>query len=307
MSHDHGSLSSRRSLFFAIIINFALSVVQIIGGIASGSLALIADALHNTSDAVSLVIAYIAQKMGRKPADKKRTFGYKKIETVAALVNLTATLVTGAYVLIEAVLRFFDRSSIDGWMLIWISIVAIVVDFVTVGLTYLQSKESLNFKAVFLHNLADGLASIGVLASGILIISFEAFWVDPLAALLIAIFITGQAVKPFKDCVRLLIDSAPEGVDLSQILKEIESINFIKGVHHLHVWKISESKTAAEAHIVVDSFNAEKLSSLKTEIKKLLLNQFSIEHVSLEFEFENDKSCDQIVRGKEGTVTLLEA
>lgn len=291
MSHDHGSISSGRSLFFAIIINFALSAVQIIGGIASGSLALIADALHNTSDAVSLVIAYIAQKMGRKPADKKRTFGYKKIETVAALVNLTATLVTGVYILIEAVLRFFDRSSIDGWMLIWISIVAIVVDFVTVGLTYLQSKESLNFKAVFLHNLTDGLASIGVLASGILIIYFEAYWVDPLAALLIAVFITGQAVKPFKDCVRLLIDSAPEEIDLSQILKEIESINFIKNVHHLHVWKISESKTAAEAHIVVDNLNAEKFSSLKIEIKNLLLNQFSIEHVSLEFELENDESC----------------
>lgn len=292
MTHQHDQPSGT-PLLVAIGLNFLLSAVQVVGGVFSGSLALIADALHNTSDAISLVVAYVAQKIGRKPADEYRTFGYKKAETVAALVNITATIVTALYILIEASMRFLSAERVEGWPIIWISIVAIVVDFATVGLTYVQSKDSLNFKAVFLHNLVDGLASVGVLISGICILTLDIYWVDPLAALLISVFIVIHARKPLIESIRLLVDSVPEGVSLNDVQDKICSIEFVEGVHHLHIWSLSESRHSLEAHVVVKISNLSKIEAIKSKIKKSLLADFNIEHSTLEFEMLSGSECER--------------
>jgi cobalt-zinc-cadmium efflux system protein len=142
-----------------VAINILLTVVQIIGAILSGSLALIPDAIHNLSDALSLVLAFLARKIARRPADDTKTFGYGRAEIVAALINYTTLILLGLYLTYEAVMRLFDPTDIDGWFVVFIAVFALTVDAVTALLTYALSKESMNIRAAFLHNVADALRS----------------------------------------------------------------------------------------------------------------------------------------------------
>ena len=172
--HSHGEENlSDRQLIFAVAINVLLTVAQIIGGIVSGSLALIADALHNFSDAASLGLAWFARKIGRRPADKLMTFGYAQGEVVAALINLTTLLIIGFYLLVEAINRFADPQPVEGWLIVIIAGIALIVDAVTAALTYAMSKSSVNIRAAFLHNVADALGSVAVIVAGTLILLYD--------------------------------------------------------------------------------------------------------------------------------------
>jgi len=172
--HSHGeeSMSDGR-LVLAVALNVLLTVARSSGGILSGSLALIADALHNFSDAASLGLALFARRIGRRPADKLMTFGYARAEVVAALINLTTLLIIGFYLLVEAINRFADPQPVEGWTVIWVAGIALVIDVVTAVMVYASSKNSLNMKAAFLHNVSDALASVGVIVAGVLILRYE--------------------------------------------------------------------------------------------------------------------------------------
>jgi len=177
---------SEQRLIWALLVNVILTFVQIAGGVISGSLALIADALHNFSDAVSLLIALIARKWAEKPADENRTFGYKRAELIGAMINLTTLILIGFYLLFEAVLRSFEPEPIAGWIVVIIASVALVVDVITAALTYVLAKDSLNIRAAFLHNIADALSSVAVIIAGTLIILYEWYIVDTISTFLIA-------------------------------------------------------------------------------------------------------------------------
>ena len=155
--HSHGDPSEigEKRLWWAVAANILLTLAQIIGGIVSGSLSLIADALHNFSDAASLLIALVAIRIGRKPPDQFKTFGYKRAETIAALINLTTLIIIGLYLCYEAIMRFITPEPIAGWTIVIVAAIALVVDIFTALLTYSQSKTSMNIKAAFLHNLTD--------------------------------------------------------------------------------------------------------------------------------------------------------
>lgn len=165
-SRDSSILGENR-LWWAVGVNVLLTIAQVIGGIISGSLSLVADALHNLSDAASMFIALIAIRIGRKPPDQFKTFGYKRAETIAALINLTALIIIGCFLIVEAIKRFFSPEPIEGWTVVLVACIALVVDVITALLTYSQSESSMNIKAVFLHNVSDALASIGVIVTGV--------------------------------------------------------------------------------------------------------------------------------------------
>lgn len=165
---------------FAVGLNLALTVAQIIGGIVAGSLSLIADAMHNLSDAMALIIAFFARKIARRPADGRMTFGYGRIEAVAALINYTTLIVVALYLVYEGVARFFAPMEVAGWIIVIVAGVALAIDLGTAALTYRLSKTSMNIRAAFLHNLADALGSVAVIVAGTLVILFEWYWVDPL-------------------------------------------------------------------------------------------------------------------------------
>ena len=195
-NHSHHSPEdSDFSLIVAVCINSLLTVFQVIGGILSGSLSLIADALHNLSDAASLGIAIFARKISRRPADNSKTFGYKRAEVIAALINLVILTVISLYLLYEAVWRFFVPVEISGWIVVFVAGFALIIDLVTAMITFKLSKNNMNMKAAFLHNLSDAMASIAVIIAGSLIILYQWYWVDPLLTGILAIFILHQAFK----------------------------------------------------------------------------------------------------------------
>ncbi|MAF67722.1 MAG: cation transporter [Micavibrio sp.] len=285
--HSHGNPSEigERRLWWAVGANILLTLAQIIGGIISGSLSLIADALHNFSDAASLLIALVAIRIGRKPPDKFKTFGYKRAETVAALINLTTLIIIGLYLCYEAIMRFITPEPIAGWTIVIVAGIALVVDIFTALLTYSQSKNSMNIRAAFLHNLTDALASVGVIIAGTLILLYGWIWTDAAMTLLIAGYVLYHGSVEIPKVIHLLMEGTPEGVELQDVISSMEKIDGVTNVHHVHIWQINENKNALEAHVVLSE--VENMESVKTALKNHLHDEYHIGHSTLEFEKEN--------------------
>ncbi|MBA58542.1 MAG: cation transporter [Gammaproteobacteria bacterium] len=292
-AHHHYSHSpeSDRGLWIAVGINISLTFTQVIGGIISGSLSLVADALHNLSDAASLGIALFARTIGRKPADNQKSFGYQRAEVIAALINLTLLLVVSLYLVYEAVWRLIEPQAVAGWIVVFVAGGALVVDMVTALITFRVSANSMNMKAAFLHNLSDALASLGVIVAGFLIIFYQWYWVDTLIAFLIAGFVFWQALKMLPETIHLLMEGTPSNLSSVDIKSAMESIQGVEEIHHLHIWNIDENRIALEAHVVVTSDELKEAELIKISLKKSLKQRFNITHSTLEFEHRLEKNC----------------
>ena len=282
--HHNTEEKSDKNLAISVAINVILTFVQLVGGAISGSLALIADAIHNLSDAASLAIALIARKIARKPADKKRTFGYRRAEIIAALVNLTLLVAIGLYLLFEAAFRFFDPQEINGWIVVIIASIAFLVDLVTAILTYKLSKDSINVKAAFLHNLSDAMASLAVIIGGTLIILFKIYYIDTILTLLIAGYVIYQGLKELPLVINILMEGTPENIEIAAIIKEIEKVEKVEEAHHIHVWQLDEKHYSLEAHIALKEMSIIEIDEIKKQVKEMLSEKFSISHSTLEFE-----------------------
>lgn len=271
-------------VFWAIMVNFGLTLAQVVGGIVSGSLALIADALHNFSDAISLIIAFAARKIARRPADPVMTFGYGRAEVVAALVNYTTLIVIGLYLAYEAVLRFLEPQAVEGWMVVVIAAVALIVDIVTAMLTFAMAKTSVNIRAAFLHNVADALGSVAVIFAGTLILIYDWRLIDPIVTLLIAGYILWQAFAEIGGVIRILMLGAPSGLDAREVLDRLSRLDGVESVHHLHLWEMQEHQPALDAHLVVAESRWPEAEAVKQAAKKALSEDFGIGHATLELE-----------------------
>ncbi|QDP71398.1 cation transporter [Legionella israelensis] len=274
--------SKEKRLFLAVSVNIALTVAQVAGGLISGSLSLISDALHNFSDAASLLLALLAVKIGQKKPDLSKTFGYQRAETIAALINFTTLIIIGLFLMYEAVVRFVFPEPISGWMVVIIAIIALFIDVITAMLTYKQSKKSMNIKAAFLHNLTDALASVGVIVAGVFILLYNWLWVDAAVTFLISAYVLWQGLREIPKAIHLLMEGAPFEVDIAEIIHGVERLGGVKELHHVHVWQVNEQLNALEAHVVVE--NHLDNASLKKEIKQLLKQKYHIGHSTLEFE-----------------------
>ncbi len=288
MSHDHHhdlEVMGDRRLLAAIAINMLLTLAQVIGGIISGSLALIADALHNFSDAASLLLAWVARKIGRQPADRFKTFGYKRAEVIAALINLVTLVIVGLYLVYEALWRIYEPQLIEGWTVIIVAGVALVIDIATAVLTYSMSKQSINIRAAFLHNVSDALASVGVIIAGTVILLYEWYWTDTALTLLIAGYVLYQAASLLPKTIHILMEGTPEGVAIDEVIHIMESVEGVSNIHHLHIWQIDEHKNALEAHVIIADFS--ETEQIKLALKAVLEKRFSIAHSTLEFEIDH--------------------
>lgn len=292
MAHSHGhneleGLSDRR-IGYTVALNVLLTLAEIIGGIVSGSVALVADALHNLNDAVALLIALIARRIARQQPDERRTFGYRRAEVVGGLINLVALAVVGVFLAYESILRFFEPSDVGAWIMIIISGVALTVDVLTVVLLYAMRQGSVNMRAAFMHNLSDALASVAVMAGGVAILLFGVTWIDPLLSLIIVAYIFWQVYGLLPETVRLLMESAPASLDLGQLVRQLEQLDGVKGVHHLHVWQLDEHHNALEAHIVIARDDALRMEGIKAAVKKVLEDDFDVTHAMLELELVSE-------------------
>lgn len=284
MGHDHAHSTHGKSLFWAIVINIILTIAQIIGGVLSGSLSLIADALHNLSDAGALVIAYVAQKVSGLPANSEMTFGYGRAQILGALINSVTLVVVGLYLLYEAWARYLEPTQIDGWMVIWIATIALAIDLLTAWLTHSGAKESINMRAAFIHNLSDAMASVVVIVSGVLILNYEVFWVDLIATVLISLYVLYQSLGLIKSCGKTLMQAVPEDIDRSEVIQKIQSIKGVNDIHHVHIWAIHEKFKSLEAHVVVDCQSLAEAEEIKKVIKNELRQNFKINHSTIEIE-----------------------
>ncbi len=294
MSHDHHhhdleAMNDRR-LLAAIAVNMLLTLAQVVGGILSGSLALIADALHNFSDAASLLIAWVARRIGRRPADHFKTFGYKRAEVIAALINLVTLVLVGLYLIYEGLWRLFEPQVIEGWTVVIVAGVALVIDVATAMLTFSMSKHSMNIRAAFLHNVSDALASVGVIVAGTAILLYGWYWMDTLLTLLIAGYVLYQAATLLPKTVHILMQGAPEDIAIEEVIHVMESVESVSNVHHVHIWQLDEHKNALDAHVVISHFS--ETEQIKTALKAALEKRFSITHSTLEFETDHcSKGC----------------
>lgn len=273
----------------AVGINLVLTFAQIVGGIVSGSLSLIADAVHNFSDAVALIIAFVARRIARKPPDAVMTFGYGRIEAVAALMNYTTLIVIALYLVYEGIMRLLDPSPIAGWIVVIVAGIALAVDLATAALTYTMSKDSMNIRAAFLHNLADAMGSAGVIVAGTLVLLYEWTWIDPVVTLLIAGYILWHAFSEMPGVIRLLMLGAPAHVDTHAVIDAMRDVPGVISVHHVHVWMMGEHHNAVDAHVRVDPGADGK--AIRRRLKAMLAKQFALGHSTLEVE-EFDKTCD---------------
>jgi len=285
--HDIEAMGDRR-LITAIAVNMLLTLAQVIGGIISGSLALVADALHNFSDAASLLIAWVARKIGRQPADHFKTFGYKRAEVIAALVNLVTLVIVGLYLIYEAIWRVFEPQIIEGWTVVIVAAIALVIDVVTALLTYTMSRHSMNIRAAFLHNVSDALASVGVIVAGSLILLYGWYWADTLLTLLIAGYVLYQAATMLPKTIHILMQGTPENIAIDTVIDAMEDVDGVSNVHHVHIWQLDEHENALEAHVVIENFR--DTENVKTALKTALEQGFGISHSTLEFEIRH---CDR--------------
>ena len=256
----------------------------------SGSLSLMADALHNFSDAGALMIAAIAAKISKIPANEKMTYGYRRAQVLGALINSTSLVIIGFYLLYEASMRYFDPSPIEGLMVVYVAMAALVVDLGTALLMMAGAKKNINFRAAFIHNLSDAAASVVVIISGLLIHFYQMYIVDLIATVLISLFILYHAFFLIKQCILILMQSTPPDVNIDLIKGELESLSLVRNVRHVHVWQLDENYNFLEATLAIDSRDLTKMEEVKNHAKSLLKERFAIGHATLEIEMNEKNS-----------------
>lgn len=273
-SHDHSG-----KLTIAVLINILLTVAQVIGGILSGSLSLIADALHNLSDAGAIVVAIVARKIGAKPASPSMTYGYKRAEILGVLINSTTLVLIGLYLIIEAVNKYLNPTPIDGWIVIWVAGIALVIDVLTAILTYKSgAKDNMNIRAAFIHNVSDAMASVAVIIAGILIIFYELYVVDVIATIGISLYVMFHGCLLLKKAVMILMQAVPDGLDVNDIKNALEQLDQVESVSHIHVWKLDENRLFFEGHAHI----RKDITETKSQMRLLLQERFKITHSTIE-------------------------
>ncbi|MDP2411502.1 MAG: cation diffusion facilitator family transporter [Pseudolabrys sp.] len=281
--------SGDKRVAIAIWANALLTIVQVVGGMLSGSLALVADALHNFSDMAALIIAFGARKIARRPADKSMTFGYGRVEIVAALINYTTLILVGFYLIYEGGMRMIDPPEVAGWTVVILGGVALAVDALTAMLTYSMQKGSMNIRALFLHNLSDALASVAVILGGTLIILYDMRWVDPAITIGIALYILYLAFTEIGNPIRTLMLGNRPDIDADAVVAAVRNIDGVVDIHHVHLWQMEENAAAFDTHVVVDESAWRRIEEVKRAIRRVLEEKFDIAHSTLEFEPE--KQC----------------
>ncbi len=298
MGHDHSNHQVQgKNLIYSILLNLLITVAQIIGGIASGSLALLSDALHNFSDVLSLGFSLIAHKLSRKKATEDHTFGYKRAELIAAFVN-ASTLIIVAFILIYgATDRFFHPKSIESNLVIWLSLLGIVVNGGSVLLLQKDAEINLNMKSAYLHLLTDMMASVAVLVGGLLMKYFGWFWVDGVMTILIALYLIVVGIDLLKTSTKMLMLFTPDEIDIKEIVVEVKKIPGAGILHHIHVWYLNEDELHLEAHLdCSEDIKLSEFNEISYKIEQLLLEKFHINHINIQPEYKKEDPKDIIVQ-----------
>jgi len=275
-----------RNLLISILLNSLITIAQIIGGFLSGSLALLSDALHNLTDVSSLIISYIASVLSKKKATKTRTFGYKRAEIIAAFINASSLIFIAIYLVFEAINRFFKPQKIEAELVIWLSILGIVFNGLSVLLLKKDSVNNINIRSAYIHLLTDMLASIAVLIGGILMKFYQVFWVDAALTVAIAIYLIIVGISLLKESFNILMLFTPKEIRIEDVVQEVIKEEQINNIHHIHIWQLNESEIHLEAHIDFnDDLKFSEFNKILKRLESILFEKFKINHFNIQPEY----------------------
>ena len=288
--HTHGQTDSAdtrgRRLLITLVLNFVIPAVQVIGGLVANSMALLSDAVHNFSDFAAILISYLAYRVGRRGASVTSTFGYRRAEIMAALINVTILTCASAFILYGAARRLLHPEAVSGLIVVLAAGIGIVGNGLSAWLLHRDSKHDLNVRSAFLHMLGDFLFSVAVLATGVVILFRPWYWLDPLLSVLIVLFILKSCWSIVREATAVLMNATPAGLDIEKVKDRLERIPGVAGVHYLHLWRVSSASVAFSCHVVVPDQRLSRTEELSVAIRRALLDNFGIDHPVLQFETE---------------------
>jgi cobalt-zinc-cadmium efflux system protein len=282
-AHGHGS-ASRRALLAVLALTFVATVVEVAGGLLTGSLALVADAGHMLSDTFAIGLALGALTLARRPSTPRRSFGFRRAEILAAFVNGLLLVLVSGWIVWEAIQRIHDRPEVlGGWMLV-VALAGLLVNAVAAAILVRSGRESLNVEAALRHVLADLLGSAGVLVAALVIVVTGWTLVDPLVSLAIAVLIVASAWGVLRDSTAILMEETPSGIDADAVARAIVDVPGVTSVHDLHVWRITSGFDALSAHVLVG--RGDDCHERRREIERVLADRFGITHTTLQVDHD---------------------
>ena len=288
--HDHGRGADRRALAIVFALTSAFVVAEVIGGLVTGSLALLADAGHMLSDALSLGIALFAVWLAGRPATPNRSFGYKRAEILAALFNGATLVAISIWIFVEAYRRFFEPPEIlGGWMLA-VATLGLVVNVAGAMILWRSGGESLNLQGALRHVLADVLGSVGAIAAALVILATGWRYADPIISVLIGLLVLGSSWRLVRDSINILLEGTPPGIDAGEVGRSMAGVPGVSEVHDLHVWTITSGFPALAAHVLVG--RDEDCHARRRDLEEVLAREYGIEHTTLQVDHAGDHTAE---------------
>ncbi len=287
IEHKHHEVSGK-NLGIAILLNTGITLAEAIGGIISGSMALLSDAAHNFSDVISLIITWFANRLSKREATERQTFGFRRSEILAAFINSATLIIISVVIIVKAIQRLMDPSAPSADMMIWLAIASIIVNGLSALLLRKDSHNNMNMRTAYLHLFGDMLTSVAVLAGGLTIKYLGWFWTDSVFSLAIAVYLLWLSWKIFRSSLRIIMQFTPEEVDIKKIACEIENISGVKNIHHVHVWQINDRELMFEAHVdMSEDIKVSAFEEVLIEIRAIL-RENGITHSTIQPEYSVD-------------------
>ncbi len=295
MSEHHHEVHGK-NLLLTIVLNLIITVAQIVGGIFSGSLALLSDAMHNFSDVLSLIIAFGANRLASRPSTKAKTFGYKRAEILAALFNASMLVGIAIFLIIEAINRLFHPSVVMSVWVVALGALSILLNTISVLLVKDDADHNMNIKAAYIHLLTDVMTSAMVVIGGVLIYFFHIYWIDPIVSMMIAFYLIFASYDIIKESVSILMQFAPKNIKIENIIPYVMQFDEIQNIHHIHLWRLDDHRVHLEAHLdFAKNLTLQATNNLIDKIEQTLHMKYNISHVTLQCEYNRKDNKSIIV------------
>ncbi len=279
-----GENGTEKRLLATLALNLFIPLVQIAGGLFAHSMALVSDALHNLSDFTAVLISYIAHRIGRRGASTRNTFGYRRAEVIAALVNGAILAAASTFIVYHAVKRLFHPEAVLGQIVILAAIAGIVGNGLSAWLLHRDAGHNINIRGAFLHMMGDLMTSVAVLVSGLVLMWRPWYWLDPVLSLLIVAYILVNSWKILKESAAILMNATPERLDLHEVRRTLCGLPGVSGIHYVHAWPLDASGVAFSCHVVVPDQALSQTEKTAERIRAVLGRSFGIDHPVLQFE-----------------------
>jgi cobalt-zinc-cadmium efflux system protein len=294
-SHHTHNHFIEKNLIIIMVLNFIITLVEVIGGLLSGSLSLLSDALHNFSDGISVIVTFIALRLSKRENTLKNTFGYKRAEILAALFNSSFLIIISFFLFKEAYLRIQHPQNIESKIMITVALVGLAANTISVFLLKPGSKDNMNIRSSYVHLFSDSLSSLGVIIGGILIYYFNITIIDPILTFIIGAYVLKEGFDILKKSTDILMEKTPIQINILKIKEVIEKIPEVDNLHHVHIWQINDKEFLFEGHIDVrQDINLSEAEELRSNISSILLNEFEINHTTIQIEYNACKDKEII-------------